>query len=61
MTIAVDIRTGAVVGQVCAETWRRDTSALDEYQPNRIHLLQLLTRDGYITVPATSVWVEEVR
>lgn len=60
MTIARDIRTGEVVGQVTNETWRRETTAIDQYQPNRRHLYQLLTASGYITVPATSVRVEKV-
>ena len=56
MTVAVDIKTGAVVGQVLDETpdetLRRDPTA------QRLYLL--LTKDGYTTVPAASVRLEKV-
>jgi len=52
MTIARDIQTGAVVGQVT-----RQPTAPDGY--GRV-LLHLLTRDGhYVTVPASSVRLDE--
>jgi hypothetical protein len=56
MTIARDIRTGAVVGQVIDETplatLVRDPLARKRYT--------LLTRKGYKSVPATSVRLEKV-
>ena len=63
MTIARDIRTGAVVGQVTAVRTRpvfgSDIPAPDAaHQPWQV---VLLTRDGYRTVDAASVRVEEVR
>ena len=62
MTIARDPKTGAVLGQVTAETVRRFTTALDEYQTDSYVLLQLLTRDGrYVTLPAHAVRLEELR
>ena len=71
MTIAIDIRTGAVVGQVCAVRADRpwypqvdcfgtplaDPSPL----PVAVESVELLTRDGYLTVPRSSVRLEELR
>jgi hypothetical protein len=57
MTIARDIRTGAVVGQVT-----RYTSALASANPyRRAGALTLLTREGYVQVPRSSVRLEDVR
>lgn len=55
MTIARDNRTGEVVGQVCeAVLWDRAAE-----NPRTV---QLLTRDGrYVTVPRSSVRLEELR
>jgi hypothetical protein len=64
MTIAVDIKTGAVVGQVTAVRTRpvygSDIPAPDAAtQPWKI---VLLTRDGeYRTVPAETVRLETLR
>ena len=56
MTVAVDIKTGAVVGQVLDET-PNETLRRD---PNAQRLYLLLTKDGYTTVPAASVRLEKV-
>lgn len=62
MTIAIDKRTGAVVGQVTAVRTRpvygSDIPAPDAaYQPWKI---VVLTRDGYRNIDAASVRLEEV-
>jgi hypothetical protein len=56
MTIARDIRTGAVVGQPVPDPGRATT-----YDGKR-WVMRLLVRDGrYVTVPASSVRLEELR
>ena len=57
MTIAIDPRTNEVVGQVVDET---PQLSLDR-DPRAVRMLLLLTRDGWKSVPADSVRVEEVR
>jgi hypothetical protein len=59
MTIARDIRTGQVVGQVTAVRRLSIPQMLD--LPNAPEGITILTREGYLTVPATSVRVEEIR
>jgi hypothetical protein len=50
MTIARDIHTGQVVGQVTVAS-----------HANRLYgLIRLLTRDGYVSVPASTVRLEKV-
>jgi hypothetical protein len=50
MTIARDIRTNEVVGQVTVGSYA-----------NRLYgLIRLLTRDGYVSVPASTVRLEKV-
>lgn len=63
MTIAIDRKSGAIVGQVTAVRTRpvygSDIPAPDAArQPWKI---VLLTANGYITVPASSVKVEVLR
>jgi hypothetical protein len=48
MTIAVDIKTGAVVGQVTGQ-WNAHTGTV-----------QVLTKDGYQTLSAHDVRLEKV-
>jgi hypothetical protein len=48
--IARDIRTGAVVGQV----------TIVSHASRLYGLIRLLTRDGYVSVPTTSVRLEKV-
>ena len=57
MTIAVDRTNGKVLGQILDET---PQVSLDR-DPRAVKTYLLLTRDGYSTVPADSVRVEEVR
>lgn len=62
MTVAVDIRTGRVVGQVTTIRTRpvygSDLPAPDAaYQPWKV---VVLTKDGYRNVDAASVRLEEV-
>ena len=56
MTVAVDIKTNRIIGQVLdrtpVATMRRDPKA------RRLYLL--LTANGYMTVPAASVRLEKV-
>jgi hypothetical protein len=59
MTIARDIHTGQVVGQVTAV--RRPSIPQMLGLENAPEGITILTREGYLTVPATSVRVEEVR
>ena len=54
MTVAVDIKTGAVVGQVVGEL------APSHVQGRGWGWLRLLTKDGYKDVPAASVRLEKV-
>jgi hypothetical protein len=54
MTIARDIRTGQVVGQVTRYT---NTLAPTYQKPST---LTLLTKHGYVTVPASTVRLEKV-
>lgn len=56
MTIAIDVRTGAVVGQVVG--WTPPTE--ENRNPRSSDSLMLLTREGYKTVPALSVRLEEL-
>jgi hypothetical protein len=58
MTLAIDRTNGKVIGQVT-----RYTDALASADPYRRKpaTLTLLTKEGYVTVPADSVRVEEVR
>jgi hypothetical protein len=55
MTIAVDIKTGAVVGQVC------DVPALAGPPNAPVPGLMLLTKSGTVIVPADSVRLETLR
>jgi hypothetical protein len=57
MTVAVDIRTGAVVGQVCAAL---PPSTLKTGLDASVDALALLTRTGYVYVPRASVRLEEM-
>ena len=57
MTIAINPRTNEVLGQVVDRT---PQVSLDR-DPRAIPMLLLLTRDGWKSVPADSVRVEEVR
>ena len=55
MIVAVDIKTGAVVGQVL------DRLPWSNYpEPTTSERVLLLTKDGYTSVPAASVRLEKV-
>lgn len=59
MTIAIDKRTGAVIGQTTAITRPSIPAMLN--LPDRPHVT-ILCRDGiYLTVPLSAVRLEEVR
>ena len=63
MTVAVDIKTGAVVGQVIGRGPREPIRQIHgAYMPPAWEgeWLRLLTKDGYTTVPAASVRLEKV-
>lgn len=57
MTIARDRITGQAIGQVLDET----PALTLERDPKARRMLFVLTRDGYTTIPAASVRLEEVR
>jgi hypothetical protein len=59
MTIAVDIKTGAVVGQVTSIRRPSIPQMLD--LPNAPEGITLLTATGYLTVPAAAVRLETLR
>ena len=60
MTVAIDIRTNEVVGQVVSADARR-TFTHNAENDSYVAYLRLLTARGYVSVPASSVRVEEVR
>jgi hypothetical protein len=58
MTIAVDIKTGAVVGQlVSTMPWNNRHRETINLEP----LVFLLTGKGYVSVPASTVRLETLR
>jgi hypothetical protein len=56
MTVAVDKVTGRVLGQVVERV-----SADVPHPPISGERVSLLTREGYVTVPRSTVTLEEVR